>query len=184
MKKKDPDVLLTPATLEGCLVKISDTVSYLGRDIEDAISLKILDRSSVPNTILGSTNREILRYVAQDIIRNSVGKEHIAISTEVFDALSELRAFNFKEIYSYPKLKVESSRIDRSYHILFDYLLEDLNQRGEESVISTEFASNKTDKYKTDSSPVQMVVDYLSGMTDHFFVRVMEKLALPRNISL
>ena len=32
-----------PYTWEGCVVKISDKISYLGRDIEDAITLGILD---------------------------------------------------------------------------------------------------------------------------------------------
>ena len=32
----------SPYTWEGCVVKISDKISYLGRDIEDALTLKIL----------------------------------------------------------------------------------------------------------------------------------------------
>ena len=33
----------SPYTWEGCVVKISDKISYIGRDIEDAITLGILD---------------------------------------------------------------------------------------------------------------------------------------------
>lgn len=38
---------LPPYTWEGCVVKISDKISYLGRDIEDALRLKILNQSQI-----------------------------------------------------------------------------------------------------------------------------------------
>jgi dGTPase len=87
LKLKQPDANIISATLEGCLVKICDTISYLGRDIEDAISLNILTRDQVPRTLLGISNREILSAVAQDIIANSYEQDYIAFSNEVFEAL-------------------------------------------------------------------------------------------------
>ena len=77
-KKNDPEKNILPATLEGCLVKLCDTMSYLGRDIEDAIQLGILTRDEVPLTSLGQTNREILAFLAQDIIKQSYSQKHIA----------------------------------------------------------------------------------------------------------
>lgn len=35
-----------PATWEGCVVKISDKIAYIGRDIEDAINLGFLDETT------------------------------------------------------------------------------------------------------------------------------------------
>ncbi len=129
LKKQDPDANIIPGTLEGCLVKLCDTMSYLGRDIEDAISLGILSRSDVPKTILGTTNREILSVLAQDMIEQSFEKEYLAISVKSYDALKVLRQFNFERIYIHPKLKVESKKIERSYRILFETLLEEHLQR-------------------------------------------------------
>jgi dGTPase len=38
-KSRDPAKALRPMTLEGCVVRLCDTIAYIGRDIEDAIEL-------------------------------------------------------------------------------------------------------------------------------------------------
>jgi dGTPase len=183
-KLEDPEGSLRPGTLEGCLVKLCDTMSYLGRDIEDAISLNILSRDQVPKTILGTSNREILGVLASDLICNSYEKDFIAISEEVYEALKTLRAFNFKNIYVHPKLKVESQKIQRSYRVLFEHLLEDFQKRRQESYLWLNYLQNKSGDYIAHTEPVQIVVDYISGMTDHFFIRTLEKLVVPKQIEI
>ena len=37
-----------PYTWEGCVVKVSDKIAYLGRDIEDAVRLRILKEDGKP----------------------------------------------------------------------------------------------------------------------------------------
>lgn len=183
-KLRDPDANIMPGTLEGCLVKLCDTMSYIGRDIEDAISLRLLERHQVPKTILGDNNRDILNALAADVIAQSYGKDYIAFSDEVYQALTELRAFNFQHIYIHPKLKVESKKIERSYRILFEILHDDLLKNQAQSYIWRHYVSNKNDSYIARTQPVQMVVDYISGMTDSFFVRTLERLAVPKRIEL
>lgn len=183
-KQLYPDENIWPGTLEGCLVKICDTMSYLGRDIEDAISLGILDRSEVPKTILGTTNREMLNIFAHDLIRYSYGQDYIAISEEMYETVKVLRQFNFTHIYSNPKLKCESEKINKSYRILFELLLEDLNKNNQNSYIWSNFLHNKSSVYLKESSPVRMVVDYISGMTDRFFIGTVKKLIVPTIIEL
>lgn len=183
-KLADPDVNIWPGTLEGCLVKLCDTMSYLGKDIEDAINIGILKRQEVPNTILGTTNREILSVLARDVIQMSYGKDYIALSEEVYDALKVLRVFNFERIYTDPRLKTESNKIKQGYRILFSYLLDDLDKHQSESYIWKEFLCNKPEKYLAETNPLQKVVDYISGMTDSFFVRTLEKLIIPKRIIL
>lgn len=183
-KLRDPEQNIMPATLEGCLVKLCDTMSYVGKDIEDAISLGILSRNLVPKTILGTTNREILSALARDVIKMSYEQDYIAISQEAFEALKVLRNFNFEHIYVHPRLKVESSKIKYSYRILFELLFEDLEKLKEGSYIWKNFTASKDDHYKNSTNHVQMVVDYISGMTDNFFVRTLEKLTVPRRIEL
>jgi dGTPase len=183
-KRLHPDDNIMPGTLEGCLVKLCDTMSYIGRDIEDAISLGILKREDVPNTCLGTTNREILGILAADIIRHSYDQPFIGISEECYEALRQLRRFNFKQIYVHPKLKVESSKIRTSYRILFDWLLEDLHQKKEQSYLWSNYIHKRSEKYKQETSFVQMVIDYIAGMTDHFFIRTLEKVIIPKKIEL
>ncbi len=183
-KLSNPEFNIIPATLEGCLVKICDTMSYLGRDIEDAINLGILERKQVPNTLLGNTNGKILTTLAQDIIKNSYGQNYVAISPEVLEALKVLRRFNFENIYQHPKLKIESQKIKRSYRILFEFLLSDYRLKKMQSVLAKQFLKNKSEKYLREASEVQMVIDYISGMTDSYFVRSLERLIVPRLIEI
>jgi dGTPase len=183
-KISEPDKNIWPATLEGCLVKLCDTMSYVGRDIEDAINLGILSREEIPDTILGKSNRDILRTLASDVIVNSYEKDYIAISEEAYSALKTLRQFNFQKIYIHPKLKVESKKVKRSYRILFELLLEDLKKNGEKSFVWEQYVNNKSERYITQTPPVRMVVDYIAGMTDSFFVRTLEKLIVPKRIEL
>lgn len=183
-KKDNPDLDIAPGTLEGCLVKICDTASYVGRDIEDALRLGLISREQIPKTILGTANREILSHIAQDLLRNSYGQGEIVLSEEVFAALHELRTFNFQYIYHDPHLKVESQKIERSYRILFETLLSDSHARKEKSHLWQHFLYNKSQAYLDETSPVAQVVDYIAGMTDRYFVRTLETLVLPQQIAL
>ncbi len=183
-KSSNPDINVMPATLEGCLVKLCDTVSYLGRDIEDAINLGILKRDELPTTLLGNSNRELLTAVAKDVLLHSYEKDCIALSDEVYEALLSIRKFNFERIYHHPKLKIESKKIERSYRYLFETLLEDYEKNGESSYLWMEYITNKSEKYKTSTGTIQKVVDYISGMTDSFFVRTLERIIVPRQIEL
>lgn len=183
-KKNNPDNNIMPGTLEGCLVKLCDTMSYIGRDIEDAIDLGILKREEVPHTILGKSNREILSVLAADIIRHSYQKDYISISEEAYEALKTLRQFNFQRIYIHPKLKGESSKIKQGYRILFEWLLNDLSDQKKESYLWTQFLHKRSQKYLEQTNPVQIVIDYMAGMTDNFFVRTLEKIFIPSKIHL
>lgn len=181
-KISNPDGNIWPGTLEGCLVKLCDTMSYLGRDIEDAICLGILKRSDIPKTFLGDSNRKILTVLAQDVIRHSYEKDYIAMSEDAYNALRVLRKFNFENIYVHPRLKVESAKVKRSYRILFEHLLVDLDKQGQNSYIWHKFLHNKSEQYLESTPPFQKVVDYIAGMTDNYFVRTLEKLIVPKPI--
>jgi dGTPase len=183
-KKLNPEMNIMPGTLEGCVVKLCDTISYLARDIEDGINLKIITRDQVPDTILGRSNREILHAAARDIIQQSYNNDFVAMSPEAYQAVKTLRSFNFQNIYIYPKLKVESKKIKRSYRILFEWLLDDLKKQKQSSYIWNDFVHNKSAKYVEQTTPIQMVVDYISGMTDNFFVRTLQKLIVPSQIEI
>lgn len=183
-KKENPDLNIMPGTLEGCLVKLCDTMSYLGRDIEDAISLGILTREEVPTTLLGTTNRDILSALGRDLIEQSYEKETIGLSEGVFQALRQLREFNFKYIYMHPKLKSESQKIEKSYRILFELLLNDWEEKRERGYLWAHFLHKRPEDYLSSTSSVQMVIDYIAGMTDQFFVRTLEKLVVPSKIVL
>ena len=89
-KEKDYIKKVIPMTLEGCVVRISDVIAYIGRDIEDAIRLGILEIDSIPediSNVLGKTNREIVNTITLDIINNSINKPYIPIYLVTFFCL-------------------------------------------------------------------------------------------------
>jgi dGTPase len=183
-KITNPDSDIIPGTLEGCLVKLCDTMSYLGKDIEDAINLQIIRREEVPKTILGDSNKEILSALAKNIIVNSYDKNYIAISEEVYNALKKIRAFNFEHIYLHPRLKVESKKIKLCYRILFETLLNDLENNGVYSHVWKHFLHDKKSSYIDTQTPARQITDYISGMTDSYFVNTCRKLIVPSRIEL
>lgn len=183
-KKSHPDENIMPGTLEGCLVKLCDTISYLGRDIEDAIKLGIITREQVPHTVLGVTNQEILAAVGADMIHHSFGKEHIAVSEEVYDALKALRRFNFTNIYFHPTLKTESKKIKGCYRLLFEWLLENHESEAMQSHLWNNYLHNKNEQYLAETPEAQKVIDYLAGMTNHYFMKVLDEVIIPQKIQL
>jgi len=183
-KKEFPDENIMPGTLEGCLVKICDTISYLSRDIQDAITMGIIGAEEVPKTLLGTTSRDILNSLAQNLIENSYDQEAVILNEEHYAALKEIRVFNFERIYSHPNLKIESKKIKKCFRILFDHLLSTYERQGEESPLWRKFLNNKNEKYLDETSNVEKVIDYISGMTDNYFIHIFEQLIVPKKNKL
>ena len=100
----------SPYTWEGCVVKIADKISYLGRDIEDAISLGILDEKLKDlHKILKSkeviNNTVIINNLIWDLCQNSSPEKGLCFSDETFYMLKEIKEFNYKHIYAAPKFR-------------------------------------------------------------------------------
>ncbi len=172
-KKSDPQTAFIPMTLEGCLVRMADTVSYIGRDIEDAIRLDLVRRDDLPDksvTILGNTNGTIVFNLVTDIIRNSYQKPYIAFSSEVSEALRQLKMFNLQHIYLNSRIKRHTRRIEKLFEMLFENYLTDIRKHRKSSVIYGQFMKDMTDGYIQSHRPAEIVRDFISGMTDQYFL--------------
>jgi dGTPase len=172
-KKADPDYPLIPMTTEGCVVRMADTIAYIGRDLEDAIRLGILDRRDIPQAIariLGNTNGTIVYRLVTDVIQNSHKNHFVAFSSEISDALKALKAFNLERIYLNPKSKVHSAAIQRLFAMLFETRLEELETHKRSSDIFSGFLGDMSETYIAGHSHPEIVRDYIAGMTDRFFL--------------
>ena len=172
---KEKDIELIPMTIEGCVVRLSDLIGYIGRDVEDAIRLGILDKSSIPKSItdvLGDSNRKIVNTIILDVIKNSVNEDgevkYIKLSDEVYNAIKELKNFNYKNIYLKANSEEDIKRYEEMFNFLFDSYLEDLENKNYESRIYTVFLNDMNDEYKKNSN-ARIVIDYIAGMTDDYF---------------
>lgn len=172
-KKQMPNVALMPMTLEGCVVRMADTVAYIGRDFEDAIRLNVVSRHDLPTdveSILGNTNGTIVYNLVTDIIHNSSGKPHIAFSNRVSQALKRLKEFNMDRIYMNPLIKQHSETISRLFVHLFETYLNDLEIDNRNSKIFTGFLADMSDAYIEQHGPPEIVRDFIAGMTDRYFL--------------
>jgi dGTPase len=172
-KKNDPNTALIPMTLEGCVVRMADTVSYIGRDIEDAIRLKLIHRSDLPRestSLLGDTNGTIVFNLVTDIICNSRGNPYIAFSPEVSEAVKQLKSFNLEHIYMNSRIKKHVHRIKKLFEMLFETYLEDMQNQRESSVVFKRFLKNMKKSYIQCHQPAEIVRDFISGMTDRYFL--------------
>ena len=173
-KKASPATILIPMTLEGCVARMADTISYIGRDIEDAIRLDMIKRSDLPKEcvdILGNTNGSIVYHLVTDIINNSFQNSYIAFSPEVSEALKRLKDFNLKRIYMNPKIKTHTATIKKLFEILFEQYFTDIETENRSSVIFNGFLKDMSDDFINNHSKEEIVRDFIAGMTDQYFLR-------------
>lgn len=168
------NTMLVPMTLEGCVVRISDIVGYIGRDIEDAIMLGILKKEELPKeitSVLGNSNREIINTIVTDIISNSLNKPYLLLSDDVYKALKDLKNFNYKHIYDKANTKEQIKKYEEMFNFLFQFFLNDLENKNKDSIIYQDFLNNMNEEYRRKTKNTRIVIDYIAGMTDDYFIK-------------
>ena len=163
-----------PMTLEGCVVRISDIIGYIGRDIEDAIMIDRFKRSDIPESIrdvLGDNNRDIVNTIVLDIINESIDKPYIKMSDRVYNALFALKKFNNENIYKYSMTKEELDYYETGINKLYNIYLNDIKSNNKESDIYKIFLNHQDKNYLESTNIKRQVIDYIAGMTDDFLIR-------------
>lgn len=169
---------LKPMTLEGCVVRISDVISYIGKDLEEAMNLNIVEGELPQNVkqILGNKNSEIIDTIIVDIINNSYNKPYITMSKEVNDAIEQLKDYNYENIY----YKIITPELKQKYKEMFKTVfyenLKYLENNLKETNIYIVYLNDMCEKYKLENTNVRIVIDYISGMTDDYFIKEYNKI--------
>lgn len=170
---------ISQMTLEGAVVRLSDVLAYIGRDIEDAIKVGVVRREDIPEDItkiLGNTNSKIVDTLIKDVIVNSYDKPYLQFSDEVFDALIKLQKWNYKMIYESDMANKNYEKIDKLFRKLFNKYLEKV-QNGEYKYKKFKNTSehylydfiNKMSK-EENFNLKRTIVDYIAGQTDKYFL--------------
>lgn len=168
---------IRPMTLEGCVVRVSDLIAYLGRDIEDAVELKVLKKDPIPDdikSVLGGTNKEIVNTLIMDIIENSTGKPYIRFSKDVFEALKKLKKFNYENIYYRANTEETLKKYEKIFNDLFCYYLDNFDDKS--ISLHTVYLNDMTSEYKNNTKKERIIIDYLAGMTDDFIKKEYRKM--------
>lgn len=177
-KDKNSFSKYSPMTLEGCVVRISDIIGYIGRDIEDAINLGLFKRCDLPEDIvqvLGNNNKDIVNNIILDIIENSMDKDYIMMSNDVYKALFALKKFNYENIYNKSLTKEEIDYYRIGMRRIYDIYLEDVESDNKNSLIYKIFLSKQNDRYINNTNNKRKVIDFIAGMTDDLFLHEIEK---------
>ena len=205
----------SPFTWEGCVVKIADKIAYLGRDIEDALLLKILTVSEKKELIkigreygdakANEINNTLLMHdFIVDLCSTSSPERGIAFSPKHLDLLNVLKEFNYKYIYRHERLTNYKKYAKVIVECIFQTLMR--SYKGTETlaevnrykdiypILSNNFSEWLT-KYSDSNGKrnsryhnevlynlddrkdfVQAIVDYISGMTDSFAIRIFNEI--------
>jgi dGTPase len=187
------DRKVKPSSWEGCIVRISDKIAYLGRDIEDAITAGFIERSDIPQSvreIIGNRNSHIIDTLVNDVIIHSKLSNKIGFSDQIFEQVMIFKDFNYRNIYQHPKKERNRISAGKIIYTLFDYLLflyERLNKdykayKNETLKLEKAFGEylERMDLfYATEANPEVMVTDYVSGMTDLYAMDCMSQISFP-----
>ena len=206
---KDLDAIRTrnflPSTYEGAIVRFSDKIAYLGRDIEDAMVAGFIGSNDIPQKVrdrIGDTNRNIINFLVNDVVDHST-EEAIAVSDEAFEMMLELIKFNTQRIYAHPRLKEVETACENIIIALFHHLQKIY---GSFDMASGEYAGTPSrtldtyfvdymrtmrpfyqqeaasENFSSEDTGKQIVTDYLSGMTDRFAIECMHEISIPQPI--
>lgn len=209
-----------PVTWEGCIVKISDKIAYIGRDIEDAINLGFLDDRTKNDLLrMARTHDEnvlnttvIMHNLIIDICENSTLEKGICLSSRFLEQINSLKDFNYKHIYGHERLKPFKEYSKLVINQIFDTLMKTFDDKHswiqiEEKKRYYPILMNSFDKWlarycnpgivpegklltislncenkkvygnlDTEKIYAQAILDFISGMTDRFAVKVFNEL--------
>ena len=183
-----------PSTWEGCVVRMSDKIAYMGRDMEDALQLKIIKPDILPKIVkekLGDNNSSIINTLVTDLIKTSLKSGEISFSDEIYEPLLSLKDFNYNNIYRNKVLKSFHNNFERILKTLYEYLERIFTEYGfdkklyllERNLLSVRFydyISKMKSFYQHSSSGFTLViVDYISGMADEFAIESIKEIMIP-----
>jgi len=186
-----------PVTLEGCIVRMVDRITYAGRDVEDAIVAGLLDEATIPADIvgeLGNNNGEIIGNLLADLIEYSKKRDgYIGLSPTKNDALAALIHHNYQKIYLSDKVNKFKKQATIALHELFNKLMDDLEKTKrlsagidtlpEAMVYHVIRNFIKKINYDEQVPNAQIVLDFMSGMTDNYVVECLGEIFVPKCIT-
>ena len=190
-----------PYTWEGCVVKISDKISYLGRDIIDAVTLGILDEKledlhELLNVDGKINNTVIINDFIYDLCVNSSVENGLCFSEKMFNRLNEIKKFNYKYIYLSDKLKVSMDYFELILNTIYNFL-KDLHSNRERAMricsdlvldfedwISNYWSDKRSPENKNSvifsiDDPKEWsraIIYYISGMTDNYAIETFNRI--------
>lgn len=192
-----------PYTWEACVVKVSDKISYLGRDISDAITLGLLDGhleelkkllNHGPAKVINNT--VLINDLIYDLCSNSSPEKGLCFSDNMFNLVNEIKRFNYKNIYLTEKLIEATKFFDLVLKSIYEFLkksyknLEEMRKIAPELIADFEIwlknywnlERNTINKNSVifniddEKDYYKAIIYYISGMTDNYAMDMYNKI--------
>lgn len=172
---------LSPSTLEGCVVRISDIIAYLGKDRQDGTRTSVYDENEFEKNSIGNINAEIINNLSVNIVKNSYGKNYIKLDKEYFLDLSKAKSQNYARLYNSSVAKGNLPNLKDMMNKLFDKLLLDLKNNSPSPIFAHHVDYVGASYYKREQDYTmqpkeQIVCDYIASMTDDYFIELFNHL--------
>lgn len=122
---------ISPYTWEACVVKISDKIAYLGRDIEDAIELGLLDKKTLVELrnliekysgIRTLNNTVLIHGLIIDLCKNSSIDTGLSLSEKYYKLIKDVKVFNYTHIYKHPRIESYKEYSDKVINTIYSFL--------------------------------------------------------------
>ena len=190
-----------PYTWEGCVVKISDKIAYLGRDIQDAITLGLIDNLNELYDILNYNKDEvinntvIINNLVYDLCSNSSIEKGLCFSDEKFNMINTLKKYNYQKIYLSEKLQPSNRYFDLVINTIYDLLkqfytdkkakkkcpelINDFNNWLQDYWNLERNEKNQNDvifNMSNEKDYYKAIILYISGMTDNYAIEMYNKI--------
>ena len=173
---------LRPMTLEGCVVRVSDIIAYVGKDRQDAICAGLCTEKSFDDGLGGAYNAWALSAFVADVVEHSVGRDRIAMSEQGFAEMARAKRENYEKIYGAGEVNGDFSlEVAQLFDGLYEHELAALAAGDEDAAIFAHHIrplgrrlAHYGRTYDWASDPDQTVVDFISSMTDDYFVATCE----------
>jgi dGTPase len=170
------------STLEGQIIKLSDSIAYINHDIDDSIRAGIIQDSQLPSdavSILGKTHRERIDTMVSDLIefnwwasgegvkpRNAL----ISMSPAILEASNILREFMFRQVYL-NDITQQEEKVNFVINRLYQHFMEHSN----------EIADNLRKVGELLGDPMERTtIDHIAGMTDQYALDIFNAIYVPK----
>jgi dGTPase len=160
-----------PLTLEGNVVKVSDSIAYMNHDLDDAIEAGIITAAEIPDIVnqrLGTRHASRIDTLVKDVIENSETTSapgRIAMSDDLRPVADELRGFLFERVYDPINRLPETLHAQRIIRTLYNWY---------------EAHPDALPPPVGDDPLERRIADRIASMTDRFAIDLAERLFEPR----
>jgi len=148
-----------PATIEGEIVRISDSIAYINHDIDDALRSGLIKLSDFPVScikILGKSHAKRISTMVYDIISSSMNKPHLEMSQKILNQTEKLRSFLYEKVYKLPDIINDCKKAGKILKDLYNYFIK--NPEIPKTTL------NKVEK-KNEKKDI-IIIDFFASLTD------------------